>query len=65
MLLFLADESPQLVKLQMLAREISHLGIKQFRASLTDTNAKPHDRVAVNACHTFRFGECRNPRPAH
>lgn len=50
-LVLLADESPKLVKLKMIAVQIPHLGIQQRGASLADLHAKPHNRVTMNAGH--------------
>jgi hypothetical protein len=53
MALFLTYESPNLIELKMLARQIAELGVHELLAPLTDANAKPHDCVAVNACDTL------------
>jgi len=45
--LFLANKSPKLVSLNMLAAKIPHLGIHQLRTTLTSENQELHNRIAV------------------
>ena len=59
MTLFLADESPNFIELQLTAGEITHLAIEKPRATLSYAHPKAHDRIAVNACHSF---DCPNTR---
>jgi hypothetical protein len=45
--LFLADVAPQLVKLQAANVKVAHDAVMDAGAALADTDAKPHDRIAV------------------
>src|SRR5208283_3610925 len=47
MALFLADERPNFVALNMLAAEIMHLGIHQGYAAFASKDQQPKNRVAV------------------
>ena len=58
-LFFLADESPDFIHLQSFARQVAQFGIHQSGAALADTNAKPHDRIAMNARHAFDGADAR------
>lgn len=57
MLFLFADEAPNLVEFQILTRQIAHDSTKNRAASLTDSNTKTHDRIAMDANHTL---DCPN-----
>jgi hypothetical protein len=51
--LFLADESPNLVKLKLLTRDVTHDPVQNTAAALPDTRPETHDRITMNARHTL------------
>ena len=51
--LFLADESPNLVHFKTLAGQVAHGAVHHGRAAFADSNTQPHDRVPVNPGHTL------------
>jgi hypothetical protein len=53
MTLFLADESPQFIELQLLARQVAHLPVQQRGTSPPNANAKPHNGVTMNASNAL------------
>ena len=67
-LLFPTDESPTLIELQPFALQVAHQCVHKSRAALADANAWPHNRIAVNAGHSFNaavadaFGQCAHCR---
>ena len=49
--LLLADIAPNLIALDLAARQVAHLLVRQPVAALTDLKAKPHDRIAMRTRH--------------
>jgi hypothetical protein len=48
-LLFLTDESPNLINLDVAAWQVDHLLVHDGFTARTDTKAKTHNRIAINA----------------
>ncbi|HEY2917720.1 MAG TPA: hypothetical protein VGK77_01870, partial [Candidatus Binatia bacterium] len=51
--LFLADESPDFIKLQIVAGKIPHFLIEYANAALANLHAEAHNRIPMNTSHAL------------